>query len=374
MMNKAMIVLIDGAATDYLTKSSAPNINKLATDTNGFYKIIDSQIPTVTNVNHARILTGKFPEVNGINGNVFFNKRTNEKTFIESPKYLNAPTIFAELKKQHLSSALLTVKGKIDEIFGQKATYRINAEKPDNDFLKSIGTKLPPRIDSLESGKWVVETAKQLIRSKSPDFVYATTNDYIMHHFSPDNPHARQFISQIDQQIAEIHQLEPDRTIYITADHGMNNKPTLINLQTFLNRQNFSTTVILPLADRYLKNHQYQESGAAYIYVSNPSDVDHVKIVVQQLPGIEKVLTRDEAVVNYHLNGQRIGDLLVFAAKDVAFGLQDKEVLKNYPGRSHGSLHELEVPLFCISNQETRPTEYETSRDLFNHLKQLLAF
>ncbi|WP_318766182.1 alkaline phosphatase family protein [Lactiplantibacillus carotarum] len=373
-MTKAMVVLIDGASAEYLTSSAAPNINRLASQTAGFYQTVIAQLPSVTNVNHARILTGEFPDVNGINGNIFFDRASGEQTYIESPVYLNAPTIFTRLAQQHQTSALLTVKGKIDQVFGSDATYRFNAEKPDAAQLAAIDAQLPPDINSLASGQWVFATAQRLIQATSPDFVYATTNDFVMHHFAPETPEARQFIAGIDQTVAAIHALEPERTIFVTADHGMNAKPTLINLERWLAERQLTVNVLLPLADRYLKNHQYQESGTAYIYCHDAAQTSDVQRVLTQLPGVEQVLTKTEAVQQYHLAADRIGDLVVLANQDTAFGLQPESILHGYQGRSHGSRHELTVPLFCLTNQPVTPADYQTSRDIFTGLKALLHF
>ena len=368
MPTKAMILLIDGARAEYLTPAYAPNLNRLAATPNSFAKLVTGQMPSVTNVNHASILTGTTPAINGINGNVFFDPATQTETFIESPQYLKVPTIFTKLAQQHLDSALLTVKGKIDQVFGTDATYRINAEAADSTLLTAIGASLPPEINSIASGQWVVKTAKQLIATKSPAFVYATTNDYVMHHYAPDQPEAQAFIRGIDEQLAAIHALEPARTIYVVADHGMQAKPTLLNLERLLATHDLTTHVVLPLADRYLKNHAYQESGTAYIYVPQAADLTTVKKVLQQTAGVEQVLTRQEAVTQYQLDAQRIGDLVVLGTSDTAFGLTPTPRLTNYPGRSHGSLHELTVPLFCITPTAMDATTFTRSRDIFSHL------
>lgn len=373
MHPKAMIILIDGAVADYLSPTAAPLLHQLVTTTRGFYRPVTGQFPTVTNVNHARILTGATPAENGINGNGFYDRATGTATFIESADFLTAPTLFTKLQQTGHTSALLTVKGKIDQVFGHDATYRINAEQPDAALLKTIGAPLPPDISSLHSGAWVVATARDLIATKSPDFVYATTNDYVMHHYAPDSPEANEFIALIDTQIAAIHALEPERTIYVTADHGMNPKPTLINLEKLLARHALSAHILLPLADRYLKNHQYQESGSAYLYADD-HDLPRIQAVLARTAGIQTVLTRAEACARYQLDPTRIGDLVAIATPDTAFGLQPAELLTDYQGRSHGSLAELTVPLFCLAPAPDDQTDYHTTSDIFDHLQTRFNF
>ena len=60
-MEKTMILVIDGCAPEYLTEKTAPDIFRIAGE-RGFAKTVESEMPSVTNVNHACILSGLFPE------------------------------------------------------------------------------------------------------------------------------------------------------------------------------------------------------------------------------------------------------------------------------------------------------------------------
>ena len=75
MMNKVMILVIDGCAPEYITPEFAPNIHRLA-EQFGFSKTVMAVVPTVTNVNHASILSGKFPSETGMAGNYYYNPVT----------------------------------------------------------------------------------------------------------------------------------------------------------------------------------------------------------------------------------------------------------------------------------------------------------
>ena len=78
------------------------------------------------------------------------------------------------------------------------------------------------------------------------------------------------------------------------------------------------------------------------------------------------VLTPGEAVKRYHLMGSRIGDLVVLGDKDTVFGELDAEQEALPPEYcSHGSLHEMDVPL-VIHHAETKlqAEEFRYNRDL----------
>ena len=71
-MNKVMVLVIDGCAPEYITPEFAPNVHRLARQY-GFAKTVKAVVPTVTNVNHASILSGQFPSVTGMVGNYYYN-------------------------------------------------------------------------------------------------------------------------------------------------------------------------------------------------------------------------------------------------------------------------------------------------------------
>ena len=64
-MDKALIIAIDGCNPLYITEAAAPNIHRLARE-HGFAKTVEYVLPSVTNVNHAAILSGEWPEKTGV--------------------------------------------------------------------------------------------------------------------------------------------------------------------------------------------------------------------------------------------------------------------------------------------------------------------
>ena len=98
------------------------------------------------------------------------------------------------------------------------------------------------------------------------------------------------------------------------------------------------------------------------MYLKSAQDAEKVREIVAELKGCERVLTREEAAREYQLMPSRIGDLVVWGDKDTLFGEMDSEQ-ENFSGnlRSHGSEHELNIPLFVYN------AKYAPSRDYFQH-------
>ena len=370
--NKVMILVIDGCAPEYITPELAPNIHRLA-ERYGFARTAKAVVPTVTNVNHASILSGQFPAVTGMVGNYFYDPITGEEGFVEEKNFMKAETLLQAYRRHNLKTAFLTVKGKLLGVYGHAADIGISAQTPDEALLKRLGLPTPPSISSLESSRWIVNAALACIRQEDPDLVYCTTNDYVFHHFGPGTPEAQLQIKQIDDVVAAIHATDPERQIYITADHGMNQKHHLLDFQQLADEAGLHIFCLAPLKDRYKENHVYQEGGILYLFLKKPEEKDALLDLVRSRPEIEAVMTNKEAAEQMHLPLQGIGDYVIFTAPDCAFGeLGETVTLVTDASRTHGSLYEQKVPLLAI--HPAAPAEaYQYSKDIAAVLFKLLV-
>lgn len=365
-MERCFILVVDGCASEYLSPEIAPNLFQL-TSTYGFMKTVQGAVPTVTNVNHACILSGKFPQVTKVVGNYYYNPQTGEEGFIEEKGFMKAVSILQIYKGYGLKTALLTVKGKVLGVYGEGVDIGISIQTPDMAQLKNMGLNLPPKVNDLSATKWILNAALCCIEKEKPDILYCTTNDYCFHHYAPDTPEAEQQIRWIDHYVAQIHQADPERQIYITADHGMNQKHTLLNFETIAKNQGIEVYGLAPLKDRYIENHIYQEGGILYLFLKDKNQRQKLLNMVDSIPQIEQILTSQKAAELFCLPQDQIGDYVIFAAPDCAFGEIAGEYLYTDDVRTHGSLYERTVPLLAIHPQ--KPEEcYKYSKDIVANL------
>ncbi len=103
--------------------------------------------------------------------------------------------------------------------------------------------------------------------------------------------------------------------------------------------------------DRYVKHHR-TFGGAAWVWLKSPKDESKV---ARDPDGISKewksVLPRREAAAKFDLMPERIGELAVFGDAETVFGELDgpmEELERGY--RSHGSLHESDIPLIIYNS------------------------
>ena len=118
--------------------------------------------------------------------------------------------------------------------------------------------------------------------------------------------------------------LDPDMQLYLTADHGMNQKTTIVNFQHIAENAGFELFCLPPLKDRYIENHIYQEGGMLYVFLKHRTDAERFARFAGEHPLVGEVLTAAEA---------------------------------------HGSLYEQEIPLFAL-NPEREASFYHYSKDI----------
>ena len=373
-MDKALVIVVDGCNPAYLTEESAPNIYRLARE-HGFMKTVQCVMPAVTNVNHAAILSGEWPDVTGVIGNYWYDPKTGDQGFVEERGFMKAPTALQRYQQAGYDTALLTVKGKVLGVYGDGATYGLSAQDADPELLKRWGLSEPPDIYSVEASGWIADAAVRCIETDDPAFVYCTTNDYVFHHYAPGDPKAQQQISDIDAAVARAYEADPTRQIYITADHGMNQKTTIANMQHVCDDNGFDTFCLGPLKDRYVVNHIYQEGGMVYVFLkgksATPEERARFRAFAEGLPYVEKVMPAPDAAAVYHLPSDKIGDFVLFSAPGCAFGECDGETIHTEESRTHGSLYEREIPLVAV-NPAGPADEYRYHMDIVRHLFKTL--
>lgn len=168
-------------------------------------------------------------------------------------------------------------------------------------------------------------------------------------------------------KIEKIFKLDPKRQIYITADHGMNQKLNIVNMQKISEKAGFDVFCLPPLKDRYIENHIYQEGGMLYVFLNNKSQVDGFLDFIKKQPYVEQILTREEAASVYHLPIDKIGDYVLFSSKLSAFGEPEKLVIQTNKSRTHGSVYEREIPLIAV-NPKFNPESYSYNKDIVSNI------
>jgi phosphonoacetate hydrolase len=345
-----VVVCVDGSEPAYIPEAVragvAPFLGRLLRT--GTAVEADCVIPSFTNPNNLSIVTGVPPSVHGICGNYFFDPEAGAEVMMNEPKYLRCGTLLAAFADAGAKVAVVTAKDKLRRLLGHnlKGTC-FSSEKADAATVDLVGMPVPS-VYSAELSEFVFAAGVKLMERDRPDLMYLSTTDYVQHKAAPGTPAANAFYAMMDRYLARLDAL--GCTLAITADHGMNAKhrpdgsPDVIYLQDVLDGWlgAGAARVILPITDPYVVHHGALGSFAT-LYVNAD-----VKRRISALPGIELVLTREEAAARFELPPERIGDLVVVSTRHVVIGTsKSRHDLSGLaePLRSHGGISEQNVPL-----------------------------
>ena len=387
LKSTAIVICLDGSQKEYFEEASklklTPNIDSLKK--NGEDLLVNSAIPSFTNPNNISIVTGRPSSIHGICGNFFYTPSTGEEVMMNDPKFLRAPTIFQKYYESGAKIAIVTAKDKLRKLLSHGLAFNdaraicFSSEKSDQVSLNENGIEEVnewlgmevPEVYSQGLSEFVMAAGVKLLHEFKPDIMYLSTTDFIQHKYAPGEEVANTFYAMFDKYIRELN--TNNNSIIITADHGMQPKsksdgtPNAIYLQDILDAKlgKNESKVILPITDPYVVHHGSLGSFAT-IYLEDKSKVDSVVNAIKEIKDIEVVLTKDEGCSTYNLPLDRMGDIICMSSEFMTIGSsEDKHNLSglNEPLRSHGGLHEREVPF--ISNLKLQ--NLDTSKQLYNY-------
>ena len=356
---KVFILCIDAGSHDYLAASDIPNIRKLAEA--GFYEHANAVIPSVTNVNNVSIATGTYPETHGITTNYHVDRATGKGEYIEDNRFLLSPTLFeiAKTSKFADKTALFVTKKKLLRMLETGAAIAVAAEDPPPEYIQTAGPVEP--IYSVEINWWLLRAVRETLRTHDPELVYCSTTDWVQHKYAPDADLSQQHLAELDSIIGDIIDDDPEREIYITADHGMLDKTTALDPGLVLTDHGIPASSIPIIKDRYVAHHS-NLGGAAYVFLENRTDTAKAIETLLNTSGVEEAYSAEDAACTFRLHRERIGDIFVLADKTTVFGELETSI-EPTTVRSHGSRHESYVPIIGY-NSPWSATDFKYNVDV----------
>ena len=163
-----------------------------------------------------------------------------------------------------------------------------------------------PDMYSADLSLFVLDAGIRLVEQGRAELLYLSLSDYVQHGHAPDEPEALDFHAALDERLARLDEL--GCVVALTADHGMNDKalpdgrPHVIFLEDVLNAHfgAGAVRVICPITDPFVRHHGALGSFVR-VYRRKPSPLATLAHAVRALPGIDAVLTRDEAAARLRI-------------------------------------------------------------------------
>ena len=367
-----VVVCIDGGDPEYFKHGLAVgNIPTIASFIkNGFYAVAQGSMPSFTCPNNMSIVTGSEPETHGISGNFYLERKTNEPVVMTGPELLRSRSIMSEFSRHGIPVASITAKDKLRlqlqkdmdlsngsvSFSAQAADQCTLVENGIENVLSFVGQPLPDMY-SAELSLFVLDAGIRLLEERKPRILYLSLTDFIQHAHAPGTPVADQFYKDMDARFARM--VELGATVALTADHGMgdkadeNGEPNVIWLQDILDDilGVGATRVICPITDAFVGHHGAL-GGFVRVYKNDGASSEAIFDAIQGIPGIERCYWASEAAKELEQPLDREGDFAVVGDKKTVIGGRavdhDLSALKGHRLRTHGSLHEANVP-FILS-------------------------
>ena len=353
---KVLFITVDGFGTDYVQQSDMPNLKRMMEA--GTYVEGKSIIPSLTNVNNASILTASFPEDHGITGNYYYDRNTGTGTFMESAEFLLRPTIFERAMNRGMKTAFVTSKEKL-MFLSRGADFAVAAERPTTEMLATIGPAQD--VYSPDINFWSFRAARHFLKEGDCQLVYLATTDYMMHTYPASDERSRAHLHTLDELLGQILNDHPNLEVYLTADHSMSPKRTAIDIGRIMTANSIEGEAVPIIRDRYVVHHR-NLGGACYVYLQNEADLEKTFELFREVSGVEEIYYKQEAVEEFQLHADRIGDIFLLGEEHVVFGDLER-TREDVAIRSHGSRHETTVPILCYG-REVDASLYRRNIDL----------
>ena len=221
-----ILVSLDGFRADYLNRGITPSLNAIAA--RGISAAMRPAFPSKTFPNHWALVTGEYPDHNGIVGNTFEDPRRPDQTFTmqsDDPFWWNeAEPLWVAAEKAGIRSASLFWPGSNVGWGGELVDHGFAAveggTRPEDWHEFNFAVTNTQRVNAVLD--WMRRPA-----SIRPRFVtlYMNTVDTAGHLYGPSDPHINASIGEVDQQIGQLvsglKALHQPANLIVVADHGM---------------------------------------------------------------------------------------------------------------------------------------------------------
>lgn len=326
-----------GVHTPFLAQWSAKKVKKA----------IKPVIPAVTCSVQSTYLTGKYPSEHGVVGNGWYFKEDCEiKFWRQSNNLVQGKKIWDILKKENpdFSCANLfwwyNMYSSVDFSVTPRPMYPADGRKlPDiyshpsklrDELQKELGQfplfKFWGPATSIESTKWIAEAAKMTENKHDPTltFIYLPHLDYNFQRLGPDHPSISKDLKEVDDVCKDMIEFyeEKGAEIMLLSEYGI----TKVHNPIFINkvlrekgliavREELGLEILDPGASSAFAVCDHQ---IAHVYIKDKGKSAEIKMLLEQINGIERVLTGKE-IEKEQIDHPRAGDLIAIADQDSWF-------------------------------------------------------
>ncbi len=314
---------------------------------NNFETLINPAFPAVTTTAQSNYITGKSAQNHGIVGNGWYDREDAEvKFWKQSNKLVLTEKIWETAKKQNpnftcskmfwwynmYSSADYTVTPRPQyHADGVKAPDCYTQPADLRDYLQNELGIFPlfsfwgPNAN-IKSTKWIADASILVDKKYNPTLtlIYLPHLDYCLQKFGVDFSKIKNELAEIDKVVADLvnYYKGQNAKIILLSEYGINNVNKPIHINRIL-RDNGLISIRLErdyeLLDAGIsKAFATADHQIAHIYFNDISKKNSVKKLLENTPGIAKVLD-NEGKEKHKIDHPRSGDLIAIAEPESWF-------------------------------------------------------
>jgi predicted AlkP superfamily pyrophosphatase or phosphodiesterase len=327
----------------------APRLNSLAQA--GWQVSLTDVVPAVTCTAQATLLTGQLPDRHGIVGNGWLFRDTNEVRFWQqSNRLIEAEPIYVTAQRRAKERGRQFKCAKLFWWFNQGAAVDISVTpKPHYgiDGNKVFGIAASPEglTESLERelGKfpfhtfwgpmaglpcteWIAHCGAAVMRRERPDLtlVYLPHLDYDPQRFGPAGSDMPRLVREFDDACVPLLDAAKQigASVWVVSEYGHCQVSQAVYLNRFLREKGYLSVRLGPFGEQ-LETFASQafavcDHQLAHVYVREPADVEPLRELLSQVPGVARALCGDERS-EIGLLHPRSGEIILLARQDAWF-------------------------------------------------------
>jgi predicted AlkP superfamily pyrophosphatase or phosphodiesterase len=303
-----------------------------------------SVTPAVTCSAQATFLTGLLPREHGVVGNGWYFRDLAQVMFWrQSNALVGGEKIWETAKRRDpsfraaklfwwynmYSSADISLTPRPMYTADGRKLPDVYSEPPElrHELQSALGT-FPlfefwgPRA-GIASSRWIARATARVVEEQNPTLTltYLPHLDYDLQRFGPGDPRIAQALGEVDALCGELFELAKRRSmrVVVLSEYGITKvngaihpnrvlrEAGLLRVREELGREQLDAGASAAFA---VADHQI-----AHVYVKSPLRVGEVRALFERLPGVERVLDREEQR-SIGLDHERSGELVLIADAD----------------------------------------------------------
>lgn len=339
-MHKTVVIDVVGLSSSLIGEHT-PFLKKYAQSRH--LRAISPMLPAVTTSVQSTYLTGKWPSEHGIVGNGWYDRTECEvKFWKQSNKLVLSEKIWERAKRQDVKFTCskmfwwYNMYSSADYSVTPRPNYLADGRKlPDcYSYPASLRDELQKELGqfplfqfwgpgaNIKSSQWIADASMIVDGKHDPtlSLIYLPHLDYCLQKYGNDMSRISRDLQEIDRVVEQLVRFYESKgaRIILLSEYGITDVSHPIHINRLLRENgllNIRTERGLELLDAgasaafAVADHQI-----AHVYINDPSKASLVRNVIEQIPGVELILARQEQN-SYHIDHERAGDLVLVASE-----------------------------------------------------------